>query len=68
MEALKENPTRDVTTVKVDLRLSALKPLHCQCHESGVQIFRIFKRERGDIEWMERSRGSGIPSANTREV
>ena len=28
MEALKEGPTRDVTTIKVDLRLSVLKPVH----------------------------------------
>ena len=25
-------------------------------HERGVPIFRIFKRQRGDIDWMESSR------------
>ena len=50
MEALKEGTTRDVTTIKVDLRLSVLTPLHCQCQERGVLIFQTFKMQRGDIE------------------
>ena len=67
MEALKEDPTRDVTTIKVDLTTSRLEASTCQCHERGIPIFRIFKRQRSDTEWMESSRDNGIHSANTRE-
>ena len=43
MEALKENPTRDVTTVKVDLRLSALKPLNANVIKVAYKFFESFK-------------------------
>ena len=39
MEALKEDPARDVTTRKVDLRLSVLKPLHGNVMKEAYQIF-----------------------------
>ena len=67
MEGLKEDPTCDVTTIKVDLRLSVLKPLHANVMKEAYQFYRIFKRQRGDIERMENSRDNGIPLANTRE-
>ena len=39
MEALKENSTRDVTTIKVDLRLSVLKLLHTDVMKEAYQVF-----------------------------
>ena len=30
LKELKNHPTCDVTTIKIDLRLSTLKPLHCE--------------------------------------
>ena len=40
MEALKEDPTRDVTTIKVNLRLSVLKPLHDNVMKEAYQFFK----------------------------
>ena len=64
MEALKQNPTRHNN--KSRLTTFRLEASTCQCHERGVPIFRIFKRQRDDIEWMESSADNGVPSANTR--
>ena len=43
MEALKQNPTRDVTTIKVDLRLSVLKLLYANVMKEAYQFFESLK-------------------------
>ena len=43
MEALKEDPTRDVTTIKVELQLSVLKPLHAEVMKNAYQFFESLK-------------------------
>ena len=43
MEALKEDPTRDVTTIKVELRLSVLKPLQAEVMKKAYQFFESLK-------------------------
>ena len=67
MEALKEDPTPNVTTIKVDFTTFYLQVSTCQCHERGLPIFWIFERQRGDIKWMESSRDNEIPLANMQE-
>ena len=44
MEALKNDPSRDVTSIKVDLRLSTLKPRH-----TGVMrdVYKYLRSEKG---------------------
>ena len=65
IEALKEDPSRGDTTIKVNyLRLEAST---CKCHEKDVTVFRIFERHEGDIEWMDSSRDNGFLSANAQE-
>ena len=58
LKALKEDPTRDNESRLTTFRLEAST---CRCHERSGTIFRIFKRQRGDIELMESSRDDGIP-------
>ena len=43
MEARKKNPTRDVTIIKVDLRLSVLRPLHANVMKEVYQFFESLK-------------------------
>ena len=43
MEAKKEDPTRDVTTIKFNLRLSVLKPLHANVMKEAYQFFESLK-------------------------
>ena len=43
MEALKEDPTRNVTTIKVELQLSVLKPLHAEVMKNAYQFFESLK-------------------------
>ena len=43
LEALKEDPTRDVTAIKVDLRLSTLKSLHADVMKEAEQFFEFLK-------------------------
>ena len=43
MEALKEDPTCDVTTIKIDLRLSVLKPLNATFMKEAHQFFESLK-------------------------
>ena len=43
MEALKEDSTRDVTTIKVDLQLSVLKSLHANVMKEAYQFFESLK-------------------------
>ena len=38
MEELKEDPTSDFTTIKFDLQLSVLKPLHANVMEQAYQF------------------------------
>ena len=47
MEALKEDPTRDVTTIKVELQLSVLKPLHAEVMKNAYQFFESLKGKEG---------------------
>ena len=52
MEALQEDPTGDVTTIKVDLRLSVLKPLHANVMKDAYQCFEFLKRREVILdEW-----------------
>ena len=68
MEALKEDPFSRCNNNKSRRTTFYLEVSSCQCHhERGMATFRIFKRQRGDIEWMESSRDNGIYSANTQE-
>ena len=43
MEALKEDPTREVTAIKVDLRLSVLKLLHANVIKEAHQFLESLK-------------------------
>ena len=43
MEALKESPTCNVTTIKVDLRLSVFKSLHANVMKEVYQFFEFLK-------------------------
>ena len=40
MQELLEDPNRDVTTIKVDLKLTTLKPLHLQSLKTICDIFK----------------------------
>ena len=44
MEALQTDPARDVTTVKVDLRLSTLKPHHARVMRD---VYNYLRSEKG---------------------
>ena len=44
METLQTDPTRDVTTVKVDLRLSTLKPHHARVMRN---VYNYLRSEKG---------------------
>ena len=46
MKALKEDPTCDVTTIKVDLQLSTLKPLHAGVMEDVYNYFSLTEAKR----------------------
>ena len=43
MEAFKDDPTRDVTTIKTDLRLSVFKLLHVNVMKEEYQFFESSK-------------------------
>ena len=67
MEALKQNPTRDVTTIKVDLRLSVLKLLRDNVMKEAYQFFESLKDKEMILSgW----RGAGITESlrQTREA
>ena len=40
MKELEADPSRDVTTIKVDLRLSALKPVHANLMKDIYEHFK----------------------------
>ena len=44
MKALKEDPTCDVTAIKIDLQLSTLKPLHAV---EMKDVYNYFRSDRG---------------------
>ena len=44
MEALSNDPDRDVTTIQVDLQLSTLKPRHAKVM---TDIYKYLKSEKG---------------------
>ena len=46
METVKEGPTNDVTTIKVDVLLSVLKPLHVKVMKEVYQFFESLKGKR----------------------
>ena len=62
MEALKEDPTRDVTTKKGDLRLSFLKPLHVNVMKEAYQFFESLNGKEVILNGWS-SKDNGIPSA-----
>ena len=43
MEVLKKYPTRDFTTIYIDLRLSVLRPLHVKAMKKAYQFFESLK-------------------------
>ena len=45
MEALKKDPTHNVTAIKVDLRLSVLKPLLANLLKEAYQFFESLNRK-----------------------
>ena len=45
METLTNDPDRDVTTIKVDLRLSTLKPCHVKIMTDMYQHLKFQKRK-----------------------
>ena len=49
MKVLKEDPTRDVTTIKVDLRLSVLKALHANVMKEAYHFFESLKGK--EVMW-----------------
>ena len=50
---LESNPEKDVKTIKVDLKLSTLKPIHAKLMN---EIYKHFKQS-DNFEWVEGSRG-----------
>ena len=53
-------PSRDVTTIKIDLRLSTLKPLHLN---TLIQIFNYFKTSDGESIIKSGFQATGITNA-----
>ena len=43
MEVLKKYPTRDFTTIYIDLRLSVLRPLYVKAMKKAYQFFESLK-------------------------
>ena len=66
VEALKEDPTRDVTTIKVDLRLSVSKPLHANVMK---EVYPFFESLKGKEVILHGWRATGITESfrKTRE-
>jgi hypothetical protein len=65
-EALKADPNRDVTTIKVDLRLFVLKPFHDNVVK---KVYYYFQTEKGQEVIMNGWRAAGITESlrQTRE-
>ena len=57
MDALLEDPCRDVTTIDIDLKLSTLKPKHL---DTLTNIFKFFKSEDGKSIILSGFRFAGI--------
>ena len=69
MKVLKEDPTRDVTTIKVDLRLSVLKALHANVmkeayHLKGKEVIWNGWRAAGITESLRQTREKNENSVN----
>ena len=60
MEALENDPNRDVTTIKVDLRMSTLKPRHAKVM---ADMYTYLKSERGVMIIEAGWKASGITDA-----
>ena len=60
MKELNDNPERDVTTIKVDTKLSTLKPLHIQTLE---KIYKFFGTENGRRIIKSGFRAAGVTEA-----
>ena len=60
MEALENDPNRDVTTIKVDLRMSTLKPRHAKVMGD---MYTYLKSEKGDRIIEAGWKASGITDA-----
>ena len=63
-EALVANPKRDLTTIKVDLKLSTLKPIHAK---TVSKVYEHLKRQTSDIEGISSGRYNGSFKENTGE-
>ena len=59
-EALLPDPKRDVTTIKVDLKLSTLKPIHTK---TVSKVYRHLKSDKGKQVILNRFRAAGITEA-----
>ena len=66
IEALKEDPTRGDTTMKVNLRISVFRPLHANVTKETYQFFESLKGKEVILNGWS-SRDNGFLSANTQE-
>ena len=75
-EALLKNPDIDVTTIKVDLRLKALKPRHALTtqrvykflkSEKGKEIILAGWKAAGIMDAVKKGRNGDIPTLNPFE-
>ena len=57
MEVLKKYPTRDLTTIYIDLLLSVLRPLHVKAMKKAYQFFKSLKGK--EVIW-NRWKAAGI--------
>ena len=59
IEALKEDPTRGDTTMKVNLRISVFRPLHANVTKETYQFFESLKGKEVILNgWSSRDNGS----------
>ena len=59
-KALEDDPSRDVSTIKVDLKLSTLKPLHVK---STREVYEYLKSDKGRSLIKSGFRAAGITKA-----
>ena len=60
MQELLNDPAKDVTTIKVDLRLSVLKPLHFETLKKVMDFFKSTDGQEIIKSWF---RSAGITDA-----
>ena len=59
-EALLADPKQDVTTIKVDLKLSTLKPIHAK---TVSKVYEHLKSDKGKQVILNGFRGAGVTEA-----